>query len=145
MIVGGGPYARRAADGSHTSFGVAEHVVFTGGVPCDELPAHYAMADVFAMPCRTRGVGLDVEGLGIVYLEASATGVPVVAGRSGGAPESVRDGETGLVVDGWDVGAIAAAVAEPAGRPGPGRRDGSRGPRVGGRELAVEDQGVAPR
>jgi phosphatidylinositol alpha-1,6-mannosyltransferase len=111
VIVGGGPYLdklRRLANG----FGVAEHVVFTGGVPGEELPAHHAMADVFAMPCRTRGSGLDVEGLGIVYLEASATGIPVVAGRSGGAPESVRDGETGLVVDGWDVGAIAAAVGD---------------------------------
>jgi phosphatidylinositol alpha-1,6-mannosyltransferase len=64
------------------------------------------------MPCRTRGSGLDVEGLGIVYLEASSTGVPVVAGRSGGAPESVRDGETGSVVDGGDVAAIAAAVGD---------------------------------
>ena len=87
-------------------------MVFTGGVPGDELPAHHAMADVFAMPCRTRGAGLDVEGLGIVYLEASATGVPVVAGASGGAPETVRDGETGRVVDGRDVGAIAAAVGD---------------------------------
>jgi phosphatidylinositol alpha-1,6-mannosyltransferase len=111
VIVGGGPYLdklRRLAHG----FGVAEHVIFTEGVPGEELPAHHAMADVFAMPCRTRGSGLDVEGLGIVYLEASATGVPVVAGRSGGAPESVCDGETGLVVDGWDVGAIAAAVGD---------------------------------
>lgn len=111
MIVGGGPYRdslRRLAHG----FGVAEHVIFTDGIPADELPAHHAMADVFAMPCRTRGSGLDVEGLGIVYLEASATGVPVVAGRSGGAPESVIDGETGLVVDGWDVGAIGAAVGD---------------------------------
>ena len=55
---------------------------------------------------------MDVEGLGIVYLEASSTGVPVVAGRSGGAPESVRDGDTGLVVDGWDVGAVAGAVGD---------------------------------
>ena len=70
-------------------------MIFTGGVPGAELPAHHAMADVFAMPCRTRGAGLDVEGLGIVYLEASATGVPVVAGKSGGAPETVLDGETG--------------------------------------------------
>ncbi len=111
VIVGGGPYRddlHRLARG----FGVAEHVVFTDGVPDDELPAHHAMADVFAMPCRTRGSGLDVEGLGIVYLEASAMGVPVVAGNSGGAPESVVDGETGLVVDGWDVGAIAAAVGD---------------------------------
>jgi phosphatidylinositol alpha-1,6-mannosyltransferase len=111
VIVGGGPYGtalRRLAD----RFGVAEHVVFTDGVPGDELPAHHAMADVFAMPCRTRGGGMDVEGLGIVYLEASATGVPVVAGRSGGAPETVRDGETGVVVNGLDVGAIAASVGD---------------------------------
>jgi phosphatidyl-myo-inositol dimannoside synthase len=111
VIVGGGPYRSNLHRLAH-SFGVAQHVVFTDGVPGDELPAHHAMADVFAMPCRTRGAGLDVEGLGIVYLEASATGVPVVAGRSGGAPETVIDGETGAVVDGWDVGAIAASVSD---------------------------------
>ncbi len=111
VIVGGGPH-RSALHQLAQGFGVAEHVVFTDGVPGDELPAHHAMADVFAMPCRTRGAGLDVEGLGIVYLEASAVGVPVVAGRSGGAPESVLDGETGVVVDGWDVGAIAASVSD---------------------------------
>ncbi|MCV7150716.1 glycosyltransferase family 4 protein [Mycolicibacterium pyrenivorans] len=111
VIVGGGPYRTSLHRLAH-SFGVAEHVVFTEGVPGDELPAHHAMADVFAMPCRTRGAGLDVEGLGIVYLEASACGVPVVAGRSGGAPETVLHGETGLVVDGWDVGAVAAAVGD---------------------------------
>ena len=61
-----------------------DHVVLTGAVPAEELPAHYAAGDVFAMPCRTRNRGLDVEGLGIVYLEASATGLPVVAGDSGG-------------------------------------------------------------
>ena len=90
-------------------YDVTDHVVFTGGVPGDELPAHHAMADVFAMPCRTRGNGLDVEGLGIVFLEASACGVPVVAGDSGGAPETVVEGETGHVVDGRDVAEIAAA------------------------------------
>jgi phosphatidyl-myo-inositol dimannoside synthase len=111
VIVGGGPYLdnlRKLAD----RFGVTEHVVFTGGVPAAELPMHHAMGDVFAMPCRTRGSGLDVEGFGIVFLEASASGVPVVAGRSGGAPETVVDGQTGVVVDGWDVGAIAAVVGD---------------------------------
>jgi phosphatidyl-myo-inositol dimannoside synthase len=98
-------------------------------VPGEELPAHHAMADVFAMPCRTRGAGLDVEGLGIVYLEASATGVPVVAGRSGGAPETVRDGETGVVVDGWDVGAIAASVADLLADPDRAARMGAAGRR----------------
>lgn len=111
VIVGGGPYLaalRRLA----RQCGVSEHVIFTGGVPAAELPAHHAMADVFAMPCRTRGAGLDVEGLGIVYLEASSTGVPVVAGRSGGAPETVQDGVTGRVVSGWEVDEIAGAVSE---------------------------------
>lgn len=86
---------------------VAEHVVLTGGVPYEQLPAHYAAGDVFAMPCRTRRGGMDVEGLGIVYLEASALGLPVVAGDSGGAPDAVREGETGYVVDGRDRHAVA--------------------------------------
>ncbi|AJF64773.1 glycosyltransferase family 4 protein [Streptomyces vietnamensis] len=99
LIVGGGPYEkdlhRLAAE-----TGVAGSVRFTGAVPWSELPAHYGAGDVFAMPCRTRRGGLDVEGLGIVYLEASATGLPVVAGDSGGAPDAVLDGETGWVVRG---------------------------------------------
>ena len=110
VIVGGGPYA----DDLHKlagQVGVTDDVVFTGAVPGAELPAHYAMADVFAMPCRTRGSGLDVEGLGIVFLEASAAGVPVVAGDSGGAPEAVKDGETGRVVDGRSAEEITDAVA----------------------------------
>ncbi|OBI32291.1 glycosyltransferase family 4 protein [Mycolicibacter sinensis] len=110
VIVGGGPYAEKlrklAAD-----CGVADAVTFTGGVPAAELPAYYLLGDVFAMPCRTRGAGLDVEGLGIVFLEASAAGVPVVAGRSGGAPETVLDNRTGRVVDGRSVAAIADAVS----------------------------------
>jgi phosphatidylinositol alpha-1,6-mannosyltransferase len=64
------------------------------------------------MPCRTRAAGLDVEGLGIVYLEASATGLPVVGGDSGGAPDAVIEGETGYVVGGRDVDALADRVAE---------------------------------
>jgi phosphatidylinositol alpha-1,6-mannosyltransferase len=128
VIVGGGPYLTSLRRLAH-SFGVAEHVVFTEAVPGDELPAHHAMADVFAMPCRTRGAGLDVEGLGIVYLEASATGVAVVAGRSGGAPETVRDGQTGVVVDGWDVGAIAASVSDLLADPERAARMGQAGRR----------------
>lgn len=111
VIVGGGPY-RETLHRLALEADVTDYVIFTGGVPGAELPAHHAMADVFAMPCRTRGAGLDVEGLGIVFLEASATGVPVVAGNSGGAPETVLDGETGRVVDGNDVDEIATAVSE---------------------------------
>ncbi|BBZ13440.1 GDP-mannose-dependent alpha-(1-6)-phosphatidylinositol monomannoside mannosyltransferase [Mycobacterium branderi] len=111
VIAGGGPYLASLRQLAHR-YGVSDHVTFTGGVPAAELPAHHAMADVFAMPCRTRGAGLDVEGLGIVFLEASATGVPVIAGCSGGAPETVRHNETGLVVDGRSEQQVADAVTE---------------------------------
>ncbi|PRY34024.1 glycosyltransferase family 4 protein [Umezawaea tangerina] len=111
LIVGGGPYRRRL-EALAASTGVAEHVVFTGSVPWAELPAHYNAGDVFAMPCRTRGKGLDVEGLGLVFLEASATGLPVVAGDSGGAPETVLDHETGMVVDGQDVEEVAETIGD---------------------------------
>jgi phosphatidyl-myo-inositol dimannoside synthase len=110
LCVGGGPDVprlRRLA----AEHGVADDVVLTGSVPWEELPAHYDAGDVFAMPCRTRRGGLEVEGLGIVYLEASATGLPVVAGRSGGAPDAVLDGRTGHVVDGRSVEAVGDAVA----------------------------------
>jgi len=111
VIVGGGPYLEALRQLARDC-GVADHVTFTGGVPAAELPAHHAVADVFAMPCRTRGAGMDVEGLGIVFLEASATGVPVIAGQSGGAPEAVQHNKTGLVVDGRSVDEVAGAVTE---------------------------------
>lgn len=97
LIVGGGPY-RSTLEKLAVSTGVASAVRFAGEVPWEELPAHYGAGDVFAMPCRTRLGGLDVEGLGIVYLEASASGLPVIGGDSGGAPDAVLDGETGWVV-----------------------------------------------
>jgi phosphatidylinositol alpha-1,6-mannosyltransferase len=90
--------------------GVADHVIFAGGIPGDQLAEYYAAGDVFAMPCRTRRLGLDVEGLGIVYLEASAVARAVIAGESGGAPEAVRAGESGYVVNGRDPAAVAAQV-----------------------------------
>ncbi len=118
MLVGDGPY-RPALQRLAASTGVADSVLFTGPVAGEELPGYYDAANVFAMPCRTRRAGLDVEGLGIVYLEASATGLPVVAGDSGGAPDAVLDGETGYVVPGRSVPAVAARLAgllaDPAG------------------------------
>ncbi len=110
LLVGGGPDGDRLRRLARTT-GVAEHVVFTGPVPAAELAAHHAVGDVFALPCRTRGGGLDVEGLGIVLLEAAAAGLPVVAGNSGGAPETVQEGRTGHVVDGRDVSAVASSIA----------------------------------
>ncbi|RIV38446.1 glycosyltransferase family 4 protein [Micromonospora radicis] len=110
LVVGGGPYRATLARLARQA-GVEREVVFTGSVPAADLPAHYAAGDVYAMPCRTRNRGLDVEGLGIVYLEASATGLPVVAGDSGGAPDAVRHGETGYVVDGRDLAELADRVS----------------------------------
>ncbi|GAA2741454.1 glycosyltransferase family 4 protein [Kitasatospora cinereorecta] len=109
LIVGGGPY-RADLEKLVDATGVRGSVVFTGAVPWEELPAHYGAGDVFAMPCRTRRGGLDVEGLGIVYLEASATGLPVVAGDSGGAPDAVLEGETGFVVPGRSHDATAERI-----------------------------------
>ena len=85
-------------------------MLFSGEVSDEELPRYYAAGDVFAMPCRTRLGGFEVEGWGNVFLEAAACGRPVVAGNSGGAPEAVDDGVTGLVVDGSHPGAVAESV-----------------------------------
>jgi phosphatidylinositol alpha-1,6-mannosyltransferase len=111
LIVGDGPY-RGDLERLAQQTGVAGSVVFSGPVPAGELPAYYRAGNVFAMPCRTRRGGLDVEGLGIVYLEASASGLPVVGGDSGGAPDAILDGETGYVVPGRDVAAVAGRIAE---------------------------------
>jgi phosphatidyl-myo-inositol dimannoside synthase len=109
LLVGDGSYRSRleamAADAPSGS------VVLAGAVGEDELPSYYRAGDVFAMPCRTRRGGLEVEGWGNVFIEAAACGRPVVVGDSGGARESLVDGETGLLVDGGDVGAVADAVA----------------------------------
>jgi phosphatidylinositol alpha-1,6-mannosyltransferase len=133
LLVGDGPHAARLRTMA-TEHGVAEHVVFTGPVRWDELPAHHAVGDVFALPCRTRGRGLDVEGLGIVLLEAAAAGLPVVAGDSGGAPETVLRGETGEVVNGRDSTELAdtlvALLADP---------DRARAMGAAGREWMLRD------
>jgi phosphatidylinositol alpha-1,6-mannosyltransferase len=111
LLVGGGPH-RKQLEQMVRDGGLEQDVIFTGSVPFAELPAHYAAGDVFAMPCRSRLRGLEVEGLGIVYLEANACGLPVVAGNSGGAPDAVLEGVTGYVVDGREVDAVAGRVGE---------------------------------
>ncbi|WP_406205963.1 glycosyltransferase family 4 protein [Kitasatospora sp. NBC_01560] len=109
VLVGQGPDERRLRALARRHTGPGE-VVFAGGTEHAATAAHYAAADVFAMPCRTRRGGLEAEGLGIVFLEASAAGLPVVVGRSGGAPDAVLDGTTGTVVDGRSPAAVAAAI-----------------------------------
>jgi phosphatidyl-myo-inositol dimannoside synthase len=128
LLVGGGPSERRLRRLARAS-PVADRIHLTGEVAWEELPAHYAAGDVFAMPCRTRWLGLDLEALGVVFLEAAATGLPVVAGRSGGAPETVAEGETGTVVDGRRRGAVADAVAGLLADPARSRAMGTAGRR----------------
>jgi phosphatidylinositol alpha-1,6-mannosyltransferase len=111
VLVGGGPSRRRLEKLAH-EYGVAGDVHFTGSVDHTALPAWYGAGDVFAMPCRERLGGIDVEGLGMVFLEAAACERPVVAGRSGGSVDAVVDGETGRLVDGRSVDAISTAVSE---------------------------------
>ncbi|MEP7022729.1 MAG: glycosyltransferase family 4 protein [Actinomycetota bacterium] len=117
LLVGDGPYRADLGKLAH-QLGVSDSVVFSGPVPGTDLPAYYQAGDIFAMPCRTRRRGLDVEGLGIVYLEASATGLPVIGGDSGGAPDAIAPGESGYVVPGCDPGELARRLdqllADPA-------------------------------
>jgi phosphatidylinositol alpha-1,6-mannosyltransferase len=113
-IGGSGRDERRLMDLA-VSHQVHPRVRFLGRVPDDELAPLYASADVFAMPCRDRWAGLEAEGFGIVFVEASACGVPSVAGRSGGSHEAVVDGETGFVVEPRDVDAVRGALARVLG------------------------------
>ncbi|MER7764268.1 glycosyltransferase family 4 protein [Streptomyces sp. NPDC097619] len=108
VIVGQGPDTARLR--RLASRHAPGRVVFTGGLDHAATADYYAAADVFAMPCRTRKAGLEAEGLGIVFLEAAASGLPVVVGDSGGAPDTVLDGVTGTVVDGRSPAAVAAAL-----------------------------------
>lgn len=123
LLVGGGPYR---TDLDKLAAGL-DSVIFAGAVPWEELPAHYDAGDVFAMPCRTRRRGLDVEGLGIVYLEASATGLPVIAGDSGGAPDAVLPDETGLVIDGHSTDQLTNALTTLLTDPARARDMGTKG------------------
>ncbi len=108
-------------------------IVFAGFVPPDELPTYYAAGDVLVHPNRTRWGGLEQEGFGVVFLEAQAMGRPVVAGDSGGAPEALIPGETGLLVDGTAPAAVVAAIASLLGD-----RDRSRAMGQAGRRFVEE-------
>jgi phosphatidylinositol alpha-1,6-mannosyltransferase len=128
VIVGPGPDEQRLRR-LVTRSPCADRVLVTGEVPRGDVPLYFAAADVFAMPSRSRLGGLDIEGLGTVYLEAAAAGLPVVVGRSGGAPDSVVDGVTGLTVDGRSTTEIASAIAALLGNPERSRAMGKAGRR----------------
>jgi phosphatidyl-myo-inositol dimannoside synthase len=110
LLVGDGPYRPKVQRLAH-SFGVQDSVVFTGAVKWGGMPAYIDAGDVFAMPSRSRRLGLEVEALGIVALEAAACGLPVLVGNSGGAPDTVLDGQTGHVVDASEPEDVALKTA----------------------------------
>ncbi len=108
LVVGSGPYAD-PLHGLAAELGLSGQVVFAGAVADDELVDHYRLGDAFIMPNRELANG-DTEGFGLVFLEANSCGLPVIAGRDGGSTDAVQHGVNGLVVDGRDVAAIAAAM-----------------------------------
>lgn len=133
LVVGGGPH-RQALERLAVELDVADDVVFTGIVGDDELPAHFAAGDVFAMPCRERRGGLEVEAFGIVFIQAQAVGVPVVAGDIGGVPDAVGgrvagDEAGGVLVDGTDLDAVTDAVWSLLADRAEARRLGQQGAR----------------
>ncbi len=132
LVAGDGPRHDELRELVATT-GVADVVEFIGAPPHQELPAVYDAMDVFALPTHTRKFGVDVEGLGIVFLEAAASGVPVLVGASGGSVDAVRPGVTGQLI-GTDPQAIAASIVELA-------RDQGKRESMGraGRQWMVED------
>jgi phosphatidyl-myo-inositol dimannoside synthase len=109
LLIGEGPY-RQYLEKRAKDLEIDSHITFIGRVMYSDLPKYICLGEVFVMPSRSRLAGLEVEGLGIVYLEASACGLPVIAGNSGGAPDAVIDGVTGVVVDGKDQHVIATSI-----------------------------------
>jgi phosphatidylinositol alpha-1,6-mannosyltransferase len=111
LMVGEGPYGdylRKLV----SDLELTDSVTFIGRIQYKNLPKYISAGDVFAMPSRSRLAGLEVEGLGIVYLEASSCGLPVIAGKSGGAPDAVLEGVTGVTVDGTSIVDVARAISE---------------------------------
>jgi phosphatidylinositol alpha-1,6-mannosyltransferase len=110
LIVGSGPDYERLVDIAARN-GVSDRVHFLGEVKEDDLPGMYSAADIFVLAPREEKATNQIEGFGIVYCEAAAASLPVVAGASGGVPDAVRDGETGLLVDSTNVNEIRDALA----------------------------------
>jgi phosphatidylinositol alpha-1,6-mannosyltransferase len=126
LLVGQGPY-REYLEKLVERHGLRNSVTFIGRIDYKELPMYLCVGDIFAMPSRSRLMGLEVEGLGIVYLEASACGLPVLAGNSGGAPDAVVQDETGLVVSGTDEQQIASAAIDLLNNPDLAQKMGMAG------------------
>jgi phosphatidylinositol alpha-1,6-mannosyltransferase len=126
LLVGQGPYLEHLKK-LVTDNNCVDKVTFIGRIQYKDLPRYICAGDIFVMPSRSRLMGLEVEGLGIVYLEASSCGLPVIAGASGGAPDAVIDGVTGLVVDGTSTQQISEAVIGLLNNPEEASRMGAAG------------------
>jgi phosphatidylinositol alpha-1,6-mannosyltransferase len=126
LLVGEGPikYMLQKLVQHHS---LEKNVIFAGRVQLDELPRYIQLGQIFAMPARDRFFGLEVEGLGIVYLEASACALPVIVGDSGGAPDAVISEKTGLIVDGTSPDQIANSIKTLLQQPGLAKSYGSAG------------------
>jgi phosphatidylinositol alpha-1,6-mannosyltransferase len=126
IFVGEGPYkdylVKRASE-----LKVMQAITFIGRIQYAQLPRYICVGDIFAMPSRSRLAGLEVEGLGIVYLEASACGLAVIGGKSGGAPDAVLEGETGFAVDGTSPQEVASAAIKLLNDPALAQQMGARG------------------
>jgi phosphatidylinositol alpha-1,6-mannosyltransferase len=109
-LIGGRGGYQRTLEARVNRLGLREQVCFAGYIPDDRLNDFYNLAEVYVMPCRELSDQGNVEGFGITFLEAGACGLPVIAGRSGGVEDAVVEGETGIVVDPWDVDAVAHAI-----------------------------------
>ncbi|WP_161606048.1 glycosyltransferase family 4 protein [Microlunatus speluncae] len=126
IIVGDGPQRRRL-QASARQLGIADSVRWTGPLTRSQVAAELRRADLFALPVRTRLGGLEPEGLGLIFAEAAATGLPILVGDSGGAPETVRDGVSGYVLDPHDHEHWAGRIVELIRDPGLRRRMGAAG------------------
>jgi phosphatidylinositol alpha-1,6-mannosyltransferase len=111
LMIGEGPY-RSELTKLVNRLNLSNSVTFIGRIQYADLPRYICVGDLFAMPSRSRLAGLEVEGLGIVYLEASSCALPVIAGRSGGAPDAVDEGVTGFSVDGTSTSEVSSAIIE---------------------------------
>lgn len=124
---------------------MGDRVIFVGHIFEEDLPLYYNVCDVFVMPSRSLDKREGIEGFGIVYLEASACGKPVIGGNSGGVAEAVQDGVTGLLVDPLDHYAVANAVIKLLCDPDLARRLGAQGRERAEREFAWGKQALRLR
>lgn len=127
LVVGSGEKEGRLK-GLVKELGLEDKVIFTGEVEKEKLPLYYMACDVFIMPS-------DIEGFGIVFLEANACGKPVIGGRTGGISDAIIDGETGLLVDPLDITQIAEALVRLLTDPKHAQKLGEKGRERVEREL----------